>query len=407
MAGLDRRADRRVHRRPRARDPARRRRRPLLRRRRHRRPQPPGSRRAEAADRQHPAPPARPRRTSSCRCCSRCRSRSCARCAASRPASGSRSRSRPTSRSPSDDARFWEPFTRARVHARQRRDLVAAAAGSARCGRASCCSSAASSPGPRRRSGARSTRRCRPTSSTPRSTRWSAQLAAGPTVTLGLTKWLLHAGRDASLDQHLRNEAFALELSSRTDDFREGIVGVPRAARPAVSRALSDARRATTRLAIDPRHERADAVDAVRAWIEEQRPARVVDAGRSGGRGGGARRAHPRRVRGVVPGVRGARASSCRPGRSRTAGSTSRPRWRARVEQELAPVQPRPAQPARSQPRARPRCSRTAPRSSACGSCRRSCATRRCGASSSASRAPAPTSRRSRRARTATATGGS
>jgi 2-(1,2-epoxy-1,2-dihydrophenyl)acetyl-CoA isomerase len=50
-----------------------------------------------------------------------------------------------------------------------------------------------------------------------------AHLVSGPTITLGLTKWLLHAGRDASLDQHLRNEAFALELSSRTADFREGL----------------------------------------------------------------------------------------------------------------------------------------------------------------------------------------
>ena len=49
------------------------------------------------------------------------------------------------------------------------------------------------------------------------------RLATGPTVTLGLTKWLLHAGRDAPLDQQLRNEGFALELSSRTDDFREGM----------------------------------------------------------------------------------------------------------------------------------------------------------------------------------------
>ncbi len=47
-------------------------------------------------------------------------------------------------------------------------------------------------------------------------------LASGPTVTIGLTKWLLHSGRDASLEQQLRNEAFALELSSRTADFREG-----------------------------------------------------------------------------------------------------------------------------------------------------------------------------------------
>ena len=49
------------------------------------------------------------------------------------------------------------------------------------------------------------------------------RLATGPTVALGLTKWLLHAGREAPLDQQLRNEAFALELSSRTDDFREGL----------------------------------------------------------------------------------------------------------------------------------------------------------------------------------------
>jgi len=50
-----------------------------------------------------------------------------------------------------------------------------------------------------------------------------AQLAAGPTVALGLTKWLMHAGASLTLDEHLRNEAFALELSSRTEDFREGL----------------------------------------------------------------------------------------------------------------------------------------------------------------------------------------
>jgi 2-(1,2-epoxy-1,2-dihydrophenyl)acetyl-CoA isomerase len=49
------------------------------------------------------------------------------------------------------------------------------------------------------------------------------QLVAGPTVALGLTKWLLHAGAAAPLEQHLRNEAFALELSSRSEDFREGL----------------------------------------------------------------------------------------------------------------------------------------------------------------------------------------
>ena len=49
------------------------------------------------------------------------------------------------------------------------------------------------------------------------------ELSNGPTVALGLTKWLMHAGASATVDDHLRNEAFALELSSRTEDFREGL----------------------------------------------------------------------------------------------------------------------------------------------------------------------------------------
>jgi 2-(1,2-epoxy-1,2-dihydrophenyl)acetyl-CoA isomerase len=49
------------------------------------------------------------------------------------------------------------------------------------------------------------------------------QLAAGPTVALGLTKWLLHQGRATTLADQLANEALALELSSRTQDFREGL----------------------------------------------------------------------------------------------------------------------------------------------------------------------------------------
>jgi 2-(1,2-epoxy-1,2-dihydrophenyl)acetyl-CoA isomerase len=48
-------------------------------------------------------------------------------------------------------------------------------------------------------------------------------LATGPTVALGLTKWMLHAGASSSLEEHLRDEAFALELSSRSQDFREGM----------------------------------------------------------------------------------------------------------------------------------------------------------------------------------------
>ena len=51
----------------------------------------------------------------------------------------------------------------------------------------------------------------------------TAQLAAGPTVALGLTKWLLRSGQSAPLDAHLQDEAMALELSSRSEDFREGL----------------------------------------------------------------------------------------------------------------------------------------------------------------------------------------
>jgi len=40
---------------------------------------------------------------------------------------------------------------------------------------------------------------------------------------LGLTKWLLANSTDAPLEAQLRNEAFALELSSRSEDFREGL----------------------------------------------------------------------------------------------------------------------------------------------------------------------------------------
>jgi 2-(1,2-epoxy-1,2-dihydrophenyl)acetyl-CoA isomerase len=52
------------------------------------------------------------------------------------------------------------------------------------------------------------------------------RLLSGPTVALGLTKWLLHEGANTTLEQHLASEAFALELSSRTEDFREGLAAM-------------------------------------------------------------------------------------------------------------------------------------------------------------------------------------
>jgi 2-(1,2-epoxy-1,2-dihydrophenyl)acetyl-CoA isomerase len=58
------------------------------------------------------------------------------------------------------------------------------------------------------------------------------QLAGSATVALGLTKWLLATGQSASLDESLRNEGFGLELSSRSEDFREGMTAF-REKRPA------------------------------------------------------------------------------------------------------------------------------------------------------------------------------
>jgi 2-(1,2-epoxy-1,2-dihydrophenyl)acetyl-CoA isomerase len=50
-----------------------------------------------------------------------------------------------------------------------------------------------------------------------------ARLAAGPTVAIGLIKWLLRSSHSATLESQLQDEAFALELSSRSEDFREGL----------------------------------------------------------------------------------------------------------------------------------------------------------------------------------------
>ncbi|EFC82980.1 enoyl-CoA hydratase/isomerase family protein [Parafrankia sp. EUN1f] len=62
-----------------------------------------------------------------------------------------------------------------------------------------------------------------------------AELAGAATVAVGLTKWLLAAGATAELDDQLRNEAFALELSSRSEDFREGLGAFREKRRPRFS----------------------------------------------------------------------------------------------------------------------------------------------------------------------------
>jgi 2-(1,2-epoxy-1,2-dihydrophenyl)acetyl-CoA isomerase len=47
------------------------------------------------------------------------------------------------------------------------------------------------------------------------------RLSAAPTVAIGLTKLLLHRGLTSDIDRHLIDEASAMEISSRSQDFKE------------------------------------------------------------------------------------------------------------------------------------------------------------------------------------------
>jgi 2-(1,2-epoxy-1,2-dihydrophenyl)acetyl-CoA isomerase len=50
-----------------------------------------------------------------------------------------------------------------------------------------------------------------------------ATLAGSATVALGLAKWLMNSGAGKALDDQLHDEAFSMELSSRSEDFKEGL----------------------------------------------------------------------------------------------------------------------------------------------------------------------------------------
>jgi 2-(1,2-epoxy-1,2-dihydrophenyl)acetyl-CoA isomerase len=50
------------------------------------------------------------------------------------------------------------------------------------------------------------------------------QLAAGPTVALGLMKRCIHSSLETGLVPAMQDEAFALELASRSADFKEGLL---------------------------------------------------------------------------------------------------------------------------------------------------------------------------------------
>jgi 2-(1,2-epoxy-1,2-dihydrophenyl)acetyl-CoA isomerase len=47
------------------------------------------------------------------------------------------------------------------------------------------------------------------------------ELASAATVAVGLSKLLIHRGLGVDLERHLADEALAIELSSRSEDFHE------------------------------------------------------------------------------------------------------------------------------------------------------------------------------------------
>jgi 2-(1,2-epoxy-1,2-dihydrophenyl)acetyl-CoA isomerase len=47
------------------------------------------------------------------------------------------------------------------------------------------------------------------------------RLSSAPTVAVGLTKLLLHRGSTSDIDRHLADEAWAMDVSSRSEDFKE------------------------------------------------------------------------------------------------------------------------------------------------------------------------------------------
>jgi 2-(1,2-epoxy-1,2-dihydrophenyl)acetyl-CoA isomerase len=48
-----------------------------------------------------------------------------------------------------------------------------------------------------------------------------ARLATAPTVAIGLTKLLMHRAATSDIPSHLADEAWAMEVSSRSEDFKE------------------------------------------------------------------------------------------------------------------------------------------------------------------------------------------
>jgi 2-(1,2-epoxy-1,2-dihydrophenyl)acetyl-CoA isomerase len=52
---------------------------------------------------------------------------------------------------------------------------------------------------------------------------WADRLAAGPSRSFALTKWLVNQSLETSRDQAMQNEAWAVEINGNTEDAKEGV----------------------------------------------------------------------------------------------------------------------------------------------------------------------------------------
>ena len=307
-------------------------------------------RRAAAARRQHPAPAADAGAPADPAAVRRCRCRSCARCAAGPPGIGFQ-------------LALAADFTIAADDATLLGAVRASAASPPTAARRGCCRAASARSAPRELlllgrelsgaeaadvgrdppRGARRRARRRGRRARRRSSR------QGPTVALGLTKWLLHAGRGASLEQQLAQRGVRARAVVAHRRLPRGARRVPRARAAALRGPMSDRptrardRRATRATPTrSPRCARGSTRNVPRAWI---------DAGRAGGAGRGPRGAHRAPTYEAWYPVFAASGLVVPTWPVAYGGLDLAPAAARRVEQELRAVQPRPAQPARPQPR--------------------------------------------------------
>ena len=187
----------------------------------------------------------------------------------------------------------------------------------------------------------------------------------------------LHSAWSQPLEQHLRDEAFGMELSSRSEDFREGLAAFREKRDPPYRGPMMDRSRSTRPTWPCPRaHRPTSPFRRSRRGSTPTCRSRGATPRPGAARGRYARSGPAQTTIDWYPRVRPVRAGGAHlAGRLRR--PRPRPRGRPRRRGGAPPVQPRPPQSAGPQQHGAPRCSPTGPRSSASGSCRRSSATRR------------------------------